>query len=405
MSKPTGTPTNFDMKALQRVLFNTVLLVFGLLFLARIASVVVEPLIFILLAGVLTMGLNPLVAMLESRFRLTRRFGAVVVVLGILLLLVGFIAVVMPLFIAQGEQFSQTIPGLLKNVQGQVTALAGRYPALAPLSNGIPTADLGRFFTGFLNGSTLTSLFSAASSVVSMIASTGLLLIVVLFLLMSPEPIVRGLLSGVPEGTRPIIEKTLVRIGAQLGKWLLATATLAVIKGTLMGIGLKLVGFENALLFGLVNGFTNPIPFVGPWIGISLPVLSALANGSWQMALLAIVVLLIVEQLDNSVFSPLIFGRTVELHPASLLLGVLMFGAVLGFAGIFLTVPLAIIIKALYEEVYLTLLRRPEVSDATVAQVVAAGQGSEAAEKSEKRDDENREDSAKDDKVKPIVKG
>jgi len=47
-----------------------------------------------------------------------------------------------------------------------------------------------------LNGSTLTSLFSAASSVVSMIASTGLLLIVVLFLLMSPEPIVRGLLSG-----------------------------------------------------------------------------------------------------------------------------------------------------------------------------------------------------------------
>ncbi|MBF6595579.1 MAG: hypothetical protein IVW51_14205 [Thermaceae bacterium] len=82
------------------MLFNTVLLVFGSLFLARVASVVIEPLIFILLAGVLTMGLNPLVAMLESRFRLSRRIGAPIVVLGILLIFVGFIAIVFPLFLA-----------------------------------------------------------------------------------------------------------------------------------------------------------------------------------------------------------------------------------------------------------------------------------------------------------------
>ncbi|MBF6595581.1 MAG: AI-2E family transporter [Thermaceae bacterium] len=196
-----------------------------------------------------------------------------------------------------------------------------------------------------------------------------------------------------------------MRIGAQLGKWLLATVMMSVIKGTLMEVGLKLLGFDNTLLFGLVNGLTNPIPFIGPWISISLPVLFALADGHWQMALLAIVVLLIVEQLDNNVFGPFIVGRTVELHPASMLLGVLVFGAVLAFARIFLTVPLAIIVKALYEEVYLTLLRPPEVSDETMAQVVGAGQGAEVVEKSEQRDEKDQQDAAKEPKEGPIAKG
>ena len=187
MAKPPTNPPTLDLKGLQRVLFNTVLLVFGLLFLARIASVVVEPLIFILLAGVLTMGLNPLVALLESRFHLSRRFGAVVVVFGILLLFIGFIAIVLPLFIAQGEHFSQTMPGLFKNIQEHISTLAERYPVIAPLTKGTSGTDPSKLFGGFLTGSTLTGLFSAASSVVGVVASTALLLIVVLFLLMSPS--------------------------------------------------------------------------------------------------------------------------------------------------------------------------------------------------------------------------
>lgn len=371
-----------DARSLQQVLFNTVLLVFVLVFLSRVAGEVAGALIFILLAAVMAMGLNPIVVVLESRSRIPRKFGAPIVVIGILLIVVGFMAVVLPLFVAQGAHFSETLPKLLSTVQNNLRSLAEQHPILAPLIHNLPQPDLSKLFG---NGDFLSSLIAFASSLVSLIASTAALLIVVLFLLMSPEPIVKGLLSGIPPRNRPLVEKTLIRIGAQLGKWLFAILVTSAIKGTLVGIGLKLVGFENALLFGLVAGFTNPIPFVGPWIGISLPVVTAIADGNWGMAALAIVVLLISEQLDNSVLSPLILGRTIELHPASMLLGVLVFGAFLGFAGIFLTVPITIILKALYEEVYLTLLNRPEVSDERVAQVVAAGQGHEAVEESEER--------------------
>lgn len=371
-----------DARSLQRVLFNTVLLVFLLIFLGQVAGKVAGALIFVLLAAVLAMGLNPLVAALESRLHIPRKFSAAIVVIGALLILVGFVAVVFPLFIAQGAHFSESLPKLLESIQNKLRTLAEEHPILAPLSHSLPKLDIAKFISG---GDFLGGLLALSSSLIALLASTGILLIVVLFLLMSPEPIVRGLLSGIPPRNRPLVEKTLIRIGSQLSKWLFAILVTSVIKGTLVGIGLKLVGFENALLFGLVAGFTNPIPFVGPWIGISLPVVTAIADGNWGMAALAIGVLLISEQLDNSVLSPLILGRTIELHPASMLLGVLVFGAFLGFAGVFLTVPIVIILKALYEEVYLTLLKRPEVSDERVAQVVAAGQGQEAVEESEER--------------------
>jgi len=357
-----------------------VLLVFLLIFLGQVAGKVAGALIFVLLAAVLAMGLNPLVAALESRLHIPRKFSAAIVVIGALLILVGFVAVVFPLFIAQGAHFSESLPKLLESIQNKLRTLAEEHTILAPLSHSLPKLDIAKFISG---GDFLGGLLALSSSLIALLASTGILLIVVLFLLMSPEPIVRGLLSGIPPRNRPLVEKTLIRIGSQLSKWLFAILVTSVIKGTLVGIGLKLVGFENALLFGLVAGFTNPIPFVGPWIGISLPVVTAIADGNWGMAALAIGVLLISEQLDNSVLSPLILGRTIELHPASMLLGVLVFGAFLGFAGVFLTVPIVIILKALYEEVYLTLLKRPEVSDEQVAQVVAAGQGQEAVEESE----------------------
>ncbi|PZA08857.1 MULTISPECIES: AI-2E family transporter [unclassified Meiothermus] len=365
-------PIELDARSLQRVLFNVVFLVFFLIFLSRVAGEVAGPLIFILLASVLAMGLNPIVVALESRWRIPRKWGALLVVAGILLIVMGFLAIILPLFIAQGAHFSETLPKLLSTLQHNFRSLAEEHPLLAPLSHNLPKPDLGKFVG---NEGLLGGVLTFASSLVGLIASAAALLIVVLFLLMSPEPIVKGLLSGIPPRNRPLLEKTLIRIGSQLGKWLFAILITSAIKGALVGIGLKLVGFENALLFGLVAGFTNPIPFLGPWIGISLPVLTAVADGHWGMAALAIVVLLISEQLDNSVLSPMILGRTIELHPASMLLGVLVFGTFLGFAGIFLTVPIAIILKALYEEVYLTSLNRPEVSDEQVAQVVAAGQG------------------------------
>lgn len=373
-----------DLKALQRVAITTVILVFGLLLLGRLLGAVAAPLILILLAIVLMMGLNPLVVALETRFRVPRRVGAVLVVLGLLALIGGFVAIIIPLFVAQGMKFADTLPEMVQNLQHNLKVLAQRHPLLAPLLQSGSALDLSRF----LSADTMNRVLSLTTNVVSMLASVGLLLTLVLFLLMNPEPLVKGILSGFKPDYRPVVERTLIRIGSQLGSWLLGVTVVSVTVGLLVGLGLWLLGFQNAFLFGMIAGFTNPIPFIGPWLGISLPVLVALSQGSLSLAVGAIVVLVVVQQIDGSLISPTIFGRTVQLHPASLLMGVLIFGALMGVVGIFLTVPLAIIIKALYEEIYLDQFGRPQASDESVAQVVAAGQGEQAVEESLERSDE-----------------
>lgn len=373
-----------DLKALQRVAITTVILVFGLLLLGRLLGAVAAPLILILLAIVLMMGLNPLVVALETRFRVPRRVGAVLVVLGLLALIGGFVAIIIPLFVAQGMKFADTLPEVVQNLQHNLKVLAQRHPLLAPLLQSGSALDLSRF----LSADTMNRVLSLTTNVVSMLASVGLLLTLVLFLLMNPEPLVKGILSGFKPDYRPVVERTLIRIGSQLGSWLLGVTVVSVTVGLLVGLGLWLLGFQNAFLFGMIAGFTNPIPFIGPWLGISLPVLVALSQGSLSLAVGAIVVLVVVQQIDGSLISPTIFGRTVQLHPASLLMGVLIFGALMGVVGIFLTVPLAIIIKALYEEIYLDQFGRPQASDESVAQVVAAGQGEQAVEESLERSDE-----------------
>ncbi|RIH88190.1 sporulation integral membrane protein YtvI [Calidithermus terrae] len=373
MQRRPGEFFTLEARALQRVLFNAILLVFGLLLVIEFAGAVLTPLVFILLAVVLVMGLNPLVARLEARFRVPRRLGALLLVLGLLALFGGLVAVLVPLLMAQGTRFAESLPTLIEGFEESLRTLGQRYPVLAPLGQGLPEVNFSRFLDGDMVG----RLYAIASSVVGLLALTLVLLTLVLFLLMNPDPLVKGVLSGVPPHSRPVVERTMVRIGSQLGMWLISTMISSAVVGLLVGIGLALVGYKNAVLFGVVAAVTNPIPFLGPWLGISLPVLVAGAEGAWSLAFWAIVVLVVVQQIDASITNPLILGRTVHLHPASLLMGVLIFGSVKGIMGVFLTVPLLIIIKALYEEVYLELFKRPEVPEESVNNIVSAGQGEE----------------------------
>ena len=166
-----------------------------------------------------------------------------------------------------------------------------------------------------------------------------------------------------------------MQLGSQLGSWLVGAIIVSVSVGVIVGVGLRIVGFQEALLFGVIAAVTNLIPYVGPIIGMVPPVLMALAGAEWSMALWAIGIAVGAQQLDAYVLSPIVYGRTVKLLPASNIVAVLVFGSLMGLIGVFLAVPLVIIIKALYEEVYLFIMKRPEASDESVAQVIAAGVG------------------------------
>lgn len=119
----------------------------------------------------------------------------------------------------------------------------------------------------------------------------------------------------------------------------------ALIVGILSSIGLSIINLDFAVLIGMTAGIANIIPYFGPVIGSVPAVIVGLLSGSPIKALLSVVVLVVVQQIDGAVISPKIVGDSVGLHPVFVMLSIFVGGAYFGLWGMLIAVPTAAIIK------------------------------------------------------------
>ncbi len=126
----------------------------------------------------------------------------------------------------------------------------------------------------------------------------------------------------------------------------------ALIVGVLSSMALYIIGLDFAVLVGMTAGIFNIIPYFGPLVGIILALTVALISGSPLKALLAVVALLVIQQLDGNIISPKIVGDSVGLHPVFIILSIIIGGSFLGILGMLLAVPTAGIIKLLLNHWY-----------------------------------------------------
>ncbi len=350
---------------LLRALLIVALIVLGVLLLGSWASAAAGSLLLVLVASVLALALNPLVVWLELR-RVPRGLGAVLVVLLMLGLIGGMIALIAPMLYTQGSRFASGAPTMLNRLKDSLPWLK-QIPGAADLLSGKlgVSALLGAGSAALVSG-----VSTAASSVINVLASLFLMFTMVIFLLANPQPVVRGLLSAIPSTVRAPLERLLSRLGRQLSLWLVAAVTVSLLLGALVAIGLALVGFQDAFLFGAIYAVCNLVPVIGPLVGMLPAILSAAADAHWTALLWAVVIPIGIQQLDGYFFSPAIFRRTTQLHPLSVLVSVSVFGSLMGFVGTFLAVPMVIIVKAIYEEIYLPSVGGSGVSEEDIAAVL-----------------------------------
>lgn len=119
----------------------------------------------------------------------------------------------------------------------------------------------------------------------------------------------------------------------------------AMIVGILCSIGLSIIGLDFAVLIGMTAGISNIIPYFGPIIGSIPAVIVGLLSGNPITALFAVIVLVVVQQVDSTLISPRVVGDSVGLHPLFVMLSIIIGGAYLGLGGMLIAVPVAAIIK------------------------------------------------------------
>ncbi len=152
----------------------------------------------------------------------------------------------------------------------------------------------------------------------------------------------------IPPASRGAVVEFLERYDTALGRFVRGQLLEATLVGVLTGAGLALVGVPSALLLGVTAGLFNLIPYVGLLISLFPALVVALAMPSPGSGLLRVgLVYAVVQFVDSSVTGPRIVGGSVGLHPVAIILALAFGGALLGFAGLLLAVPVAVLVKML----------------------------------------------------------
>jgi predicted PurR-regulated permease PerM len=170
---------------------------------------------------------------------------------------------------------------------------------------------------------------------------TGIVLVVALlyFILRDGRALWRGIVERVPERDRPRIDRAGEHAWRALGGYVRGTATIAAIDATLIGIGLWILGVPLVFALAVIIFLGSFIPFVGATLSGLIAVLVALADGGPWIALIALGIVLGVQFLEGNFLQPIIQSRTVDLHPAVILLAVAAGGSLFGILGAYLAVP------------------------------------------------------------------
>ncbi len=328
----------------------------------------------IVLSVALIYILNPLVNWMAAR-RVPRLIAAFLAFLALLILLAGIGAAVIPLVADQGSELANRFPEIYEETVVEIEDLAGRF--------GIEDADIWSYerLQEFIQDpeaqdQILSVVWDRLGEVTTGVLETVLVFFlapVVAFYALVDLPRVREeAISLIPKRHKAEVVHVASRLGDAVGGFLRGQILVALIVGVMMSVGFRIIGLEFWLIIGMIGGALNIIPFVGPWVGGFLGVVVGFVTGDTQTALLAALVALIVQQLDNHLISPNVLRATVHLHPAVIILLILLGGGLGGIWGVLLVVPIAAILKILAGHLWRTRVLGQSWDDAFDAIVEAS---------------------------------
>ncbi|OJG37454.1 permease [Enterococcus devriesei] len=305
----------------------------------------------ILIAGFLYYLLNPLVNLLMKLGVKRLPAIALIFILLIAIIVLVFMSVI-PNLVDQLVSLAKNIPGFVNNMQTWLQEAANnatRFPLFKELDvdKYISNFDVsaGNLLQQFLGGLT-----NSLGSLIGKITTVVLLLITVPFILFymlkDGEKLVPNVEKVFPEKQRENIKGLLKQLNKTLSDYISGQAIECLFVGTFTFLGYLLIGVDYAFLFGVIAGLTNLIPYLGPYLGLAPALIYTFFDSPYK-ALLCVIVVIIVQQIDGNVIYPNVIGKSLNIHPLTIILILLVAGNLAGILGVFLGVPVYAILRTI----------------------------------------------------------
>jgi predicted PurR-regulated permease PerM len=335
--------------AYRAVLLAGVLLVLGLLF-QQLATLLLAVLMTVILAIPLSAGATKL-----ERRGIPRPLGAFATLLLGVAVLAGVLALIIPTFVHETNDFVNQVPGLVDDLEKTVGSVTGDRPS-----------EVGDKVQRYLKRYTdnpqrlIGPITSIGLSVAGVAGALILMTITAYYIAVRPQPLVDGALRLVPPNRRVHAREVMDRLRSAWIGWMQGVVFDMFISGTLLFIGLTIIGLDFALVFAVVTALLVVVPYFGAIAGAIPPVAYGLTISPGK-ALAVLIVYIAVQQIESNMIIPMVMSRTTRLHPAVIAIGVLAVGQLFGVVGLFVAVPIISAVVILTEE---TWVRELETADA-----------------------------------------
>jgi predicted PurR-regulated permease PerM len=342
-----------NYRAIERVAFRTVLLVAALVLLFLAFQQLITLFIAVLATVLVAILLDAGAARLE-RYRIPRPLGALLTLLAGVAVFAAILVAVIPPFVDETNKFVNNVPQIVDDLQARVHDITGASKS----EIGHRAQEFAKKYTD--NPEKLIGpLTSIGFGVAGVLAALVLILIIAYYMAAKPQPLVRGILRLFPPDRREHAEHVMGRLREAWVGWMEGVMVDMLVTGVLLYFGLSLIGLDYALVFAVISALLVLIPYYGAFLGGLPPVLFGFADSPGK-GLLALAVYVGVQQIESNFTIPLVMSKTVNLHPAVIAIGVLVVGRLLGFAGLFVAVPVLSFITITIEEFWIKPMEEAE---------------------------------------------
>jgi predicted PurR-regulated permease PerM len=323
-------------------------------FLVRLAAHAGSVLTLMLLSAFFAVSLNPIVTALERQTRVPmRRAAAVLIVgLGVLCLVAGFLAVIVPPVATEVGALIKAIPKVLQEIQDRSTFLGkmdARYHVVSEVQSALTNAETG--------SNALNSLLDAGKYVLSTLTSICAVVALTIYFLAGLPNIVNVAYRTVPASRRDRVRRLGDEILSQVGRYMLGSALNASIAGTATFVWTALWGIPYPAALGLLVGLMDMIPVIGSTIGGAIVSLIALTI-SVPVAVATLIFYIGFRLTEDYLLLPKVMRHAVNVPPIVTVVAVLIGGDLLGVIGALVAIPTAAALKLVAVEVLIPRLNR-----------------------------------------------
>ena len=280
---------------------------------------------------------NPLVIKLEKN-GLKRGLASAIVYLIFIGVLFIFFYFLIPTIYNQLNDLIASVPDITSQMKSWINNVLSQIEGINVVSVEAKIFSSLEFIISNVTTNLPQFILNSVGSIFSGIGTALISLVIGIYMLIDFNNINSYLMKFIPEKNHKEVNELISEIAQEVRKCVNGTLLVAFMVFVGDSLGFVVLGLKAPILFGLLCGITDLIPFIGPYIGGIAAVIVGFSQ-STMIGIVSIVIVVVVQLVENYVLQPVVMSKTMKLHPVTIMLGLLIFGHFFGIVGMVLATP------------------------------------------------------------------